>query len=370
MITPQRLPASLTPLDTVLAAWLRDLKPVAAIEVAPSEALYAVAAEMPSLAAVPARDVAAVDGWALRSSDLVGASSYTPLPLNAPPAWVEAGEPMPDFCDCVLDQDSVDRTSPIVQVLAEAVPGQGVRRKSSDIAEASLIAAPGERLSARDLLLARMAGLARLSVRRPRVSIVNLPGGTATANLIVESAREAGADVSFATAAARDVPSIANALDPGAGDFLLVIGGSGVGQTDASVVALARRGEIIAHGLALQPGRTTAAGRIDATPVIVLPGAPDQALAAWWTLALPALDRLSGRPVRPTITRPLARKIASLVGVAEIVLLDEEDGAWLPLAIGELSLAVIARAKAWLLVPGGSEGYALGTPVDAYMLPT
>jgi molybdopterin molybdotransferase len=49
-------------------------------------------------------------------------------------------------------------------------------------------------------------------------------------------------------------------------------------------------------------------------------------------------------------------------------LLEEQDGAWLPLAVGELSLATIARAQAWLLVPGASEGYALGTPVDAYML--
>jgi molybdopterin molybdotransferase len=370
MVTPQRLPASLTPLDTALAAWLRDLKPVAAIEVALSEALHAVAAEMPPLAAVPARDVAAVDGWALRSSDLVGASSYTPLPLNVPPAWVEAGEAMPKGCDCVLDQDSIDRTSPIIQVLAGAAPGQGVRRKGSDIAEGSRIAAPGEGLSSRDLLLARMARLARLSVRQPRVSIVNLPGGTATASLIADSAREAGADVSIVTAAARDVPSIASVLDPGAGAILIVIGGSGVGHTDASVIALAQRGEIIAHGLALQPGRTTAVGRIGATPVIVLPGAPDQALAAWWTLALPALDRLSGRPARRVVTRPLARKIASLVGIAEIVLLEEEGGTWLPLAIGELSLAAIDRAKAWLLVPGSSEGYALGTPVDAYMLLT
>ena len=42
--------------------------------------------------------------------------------------------------------------------------------------------------------------------------------------------------------------------------------------------------------------------------------------------------------------------------------------AWMPLATGDLSLETIARADAWLAVPGGSEGYAAGTPVDAYML--
>ena len=40
----------------------------------------------------------------------------------------------------------------------------------------------------------------------------------------------------------------------------------------------------------------------------------------------------------------------------------------MPLAVGDLSLETIARADAWLVVPGGSEGFAAGTPVDAYML--
>ncbi len=41
---------------------------------------------------------------------------------------------------------------------------------------------------------------------------------------------------------------------------------------------------------------------------------------------------------------------------------------WATLAVGELPLEAIARAEAWLVVPGGSEGFAAGSPVDAYML--
>jgi molybdopterin biosynthesis enzyme len=98
-----------------------------------------------------------------------------------------------------------------------------------------------------------------------------------------------------------------------------------------------------------------------------LAGAPDQALAAWWTLALPVLDRLSGQ-LQPAQTLPLARKISSSVGIADIALLKKSDGAWMPLATGDLSLDHIVRADAWLAVPGSSEGFAAGTPVDAYML--
>jgi hypothetical protein len=65
---------------------------------------------------------------------------------------------------------------------------------------------------------------------------------------------------------------------------------------------------------------------------------------------------------------PLQRKIASSVGIAEIVLLERNNGGWMPLAVGDMPLETIARADAWLAVPGGSEGFAAGTPVDAYML--
>jgi molybdopterin biosynthesis enzyme len=374
MITPQRLQASLTPLDATLAALLLGVEPVA--PVAPValplvEALGCVAAEMPPLPAHPSCNIAAGDGWAMRARDLVGASSYSPLPLTASPVWVEAGDLMPEGCDCVIDADCVDRSGPMLQVLAEAVPGQAVRRIGGELAEGSVAIASGRRVRALDLLVARAVGLQKLNVRRPRLRVVNIPaisGEELTAQLIADNARAAGADIVHIEAAGRDAASIAGALDAGARDLLITIGGSGVGRTDATIAALAQRGEVIAHGIALQPGRTSAVGRIGKVPVIALPGAPDQALAAWWTLALPVLDALSALLPRQAVTLPLRRKIASSVGLAEVVLLEERDGHWMPLAVGELSLDAIARADAWLTVPGGAEGFAAGTPVDAYML--
>jgi molybdopterin biosynthesis enzyme len=370
MISTQCLSTSLTPLDVALAALLQDIAPVAPIELPLVEALGCIAAEMPPLKAHPAHDVAATDGWALRARDLVGASSYSPLPLAVSPIWVEAGDAMPEACDCVIDSDVVDQASPLVQVLAEAIPGQGVRRAGSYIAGGTAVVEAGRRVLPHGLLMARAAGMERLLVRRPRLSVVNIPAttGAVTAQLVAESARKAGADVVCVEAAGRDPESIAKALDAESCDLLLTVGGSGVGRTDATVTALAQRGKIIAHGLALQPGRTAAVGRIGKLPVVALPGAPDQAFAAWWTLALPVLDRLSGRRPRKTLSLPLARKIASGVGIAEIVLLERKQGGWMPLAVGDLSLETIARAEAWLAVPGGSEGFAAGAPVDGYML--
>jgi molybdopterin biosynthesis enzyme len=371
MMTPQRLPASLTSLDAALAALLAGIAPVAPIELPLGEALGCIAAELPPLRALPAFDMAIVDGWAFRSRDLIGASSYSPHPLAGSPVWVEAGDRMPEGCDCVIDPELVEQTGGLLQVSAEAIPGQGVRRAGGDIAERSSLIAAGRRIRALDLLAARAAGLDTMAVRRPRLRLINVPAtaGTAlTTQLIAESAGAAGAEIIRVEAGGRDAHSVATALDAEPCDLLITVGGTGFGRSDATVEALSSRGKLLAHGIALRPGRTAATGRIAGRPAIALPGAPDQALAAWWTLALPVLDRLSGRETQRTQRFPLARKIASSVGIAEIVLLKSADGAWMPLATGELSLETVAHADAWLAVPGGSEGYAAGTPVDAYML--
>jgi molybdopterin molybdotransferase len=371
MVVTQRLPASLTPLEAVLTTLLHRLEPMASLAVPLAEALGCVAAEMPPFRAIPPCDVAVADGWALRARDLVGASSYSPLPLANPPVWVETGDRMPENCDCVIDADQMELTGPMVQVLAEAIPGQGVRRIGGDIAGTDSVIAAGRPVRALDLLVARAAGLETLHVRRPRLRVVDIPvvsGQAVTAALIVECARAAGASVVVAEAAGRDAGSIAGAFDVRSCDLMVSIGGSGVGRTDAAIAALAQRGEVVAHGIALQPGRTSAVGRIEKIPVMALPGAPDQALAVWWTLVLPVLDRLSGRLPHGAVKLPLARKIASSVGIAEIVLLEKIEDAWMPLAVGDLSLETIARADAWLAVAGDAEGFAAGTPVSAYIL--
>ncbi|HEV7411433.1 MAG TPA: molybdopterin-binding protein [Bradyrhizobium sp.] len=370
-MTLQRLTASLTSLDTTLAALLEGIEPVAPVELPLTEAPGCIAAELPPLKALPAFDLAAVDGWAFRSRDLVGASSYSPLALAGSPVWVEAGDRLPEGCDCVIDPDLAERTGGLFQVSAEAIPGQGVRRIGGDIAEGSSFILAGRPIRALDLLAARAARLDKVTVRRPRLRLIDIPataGNAVTEQLIAESGRAAGAEIIRVEAGGRDARSIAAALDAKPCDLLITVGGTGVGRTDATIKALASCGELRAHGIALRPGRTAAIGRIAGTPAIALPGAPDQALAAWWTLALPVLDRLSGREKRRAATLPLARKIASSVGIAEIVLLKKADDAWMPLATGDLSLETIARADAWLAVPGASEGYAAGTPVDAYML--
>src|SRR5258708_12844170 len=108
-----------------------------------------------------------------------------------------------------------------------------------------------------------------------------------TAQLIAENARAAGASVVLVECKGRYAASIATALDTASCDVLVSIGGSGVGRTDAAIAALAQRGEVLAYGIPLQPGKTSAVGRIARIPVIALPGAPDPPLPAPRPLPLP-----------------------------------------------------------------------------------
>lgn len=363
---------ALTSLESALAALLDGLAPIAPTLVPLDQALGHIAAEMPSFAhARPARHTAAADGWAFRSLDLAGASAYSPLPLTAVPTWVEAGDAMPEGCNCVLDADLVDCTGPIVQVLAEAVPGQGVRRAGEDIERGGPIIIAGHELTAVDLLVARSAGVEEVTVRAPRLHVIDVAaasGENFTAHFIAESAKASAATVSDIETVARDATSIAEALDDRACDLIVLVGGTGAGRTDATAEALAARGALLAHKIALLPGRTAAVGRVGDTPVVALPGAPDQAFAAFLALVQPALDRLSGRSVRRSTVLPLMRKISSTVGISEIVLLKQDQNAWSPLAVGDFSLHAMRLADAWLAVAGASEGYASGTPVGAFPL--
>ena len=171
---------------------------------------------MPPLKALPAFDIATLDGWAFRSLDLVGASSYSPLPLAGSPVWVEAGDRMPEGCDCVIDPDLVEQTGGLFQVSAETIPGQGIRRIGSDIAEGSPFIVAGRKIRVLDLLTARSAGFDKVAVRRPRLRLINIPaatGNAVTAQLIAESAATTGAEIICVEAPGRDAHAIAKAFD-------------------------------------------------------------------------------------------------------------------------------------------------------------
>lgn len=361
---------SLTSLDDALKRLLEGLEAVPACEQPIDEVLGRISAGLTAPGPLPVNTVAMIDGWAVRSLDIVGASSYSPAFLIEQPVWIECGQALPDGCDAVIEPQSVHHENGIFQVVAEARPGQGVRRAGDEIAEGAPVIKCGRKIRPFDLLVATQLGLRSLSVRVPRLQLVNIAsrsGQSSTAQYIADLATQAGAAVTREDSASRTVSAIAGLLNATDADLIVTVGGTGTGKTDETVEALRSIGVTVMHGIAMLPGRTTAVGRQERMPVISLPGTLEDALAAWWTLVVPVLDRLTLRE-RPTMARPIARKIASAPGVADVVLLARENEAWLPLSVGELPLQALVQADAWMLVAGNSEGFPAGTLCPAYLL--
>jgi molybdopterin biosynthesis enzyme len=124
------------------------------------------------------------------------------------------------------------------------------------------------------------------------------------------------------------------------------------------------------HGLALSPGETAAFGSAGARPVLLLPGRFDAALAVLLVVGRPLLARLAGRQAA-TAAMPvrLARKIASVVGMMELVPLRHGTDGAAPLASGVLPLQALTRADGYVLVPPEREGYAPGETVEMHPFP-
>jgi molybdopterin biosynthesis enzyme len=99
-------------------------------------------------------------------------------------------------------------------------------------------------------------------------------------------------------------------------------------------------------------------------PVLLLPGRLDAALAVWLTLGRRLMARLTGsNEQEPAIKAKLARKVASTLGLTELVPIRMIDGAAEPIASGYVPLSALAQADGFILVPPDSEGYPPGSEV-------
>src|SRR5205085_586060 len=131
-----------------------------------------------------------------------------------------------------------------------------------------------------------------------------------------------------------------------------------------SVATLARSGRVEVHGIALSPGETAAFGMVAARPVLLLPGRIDAALAAWLLLGRRMLARLAASREEPRRARAtLTRKVASNLGLAELIPVRLRDGEAEPLGSGYLPLQALAQADGWILVAADREGHPAGATV-------
>ncbi|CAA2103360.1 Molybdopterin molybdenumtransferase [Methylobacterium bullatum] len=346
------------PLDEALARLLAAA-PVATILVPLGEGIgFVLAEDVVALTDRPAEPRARRDGWAVAAGDVTGASPYAPVTLRGPPPWVEDGDALPPRTDTVLTPDAVGADGDIV---SDAAQGEGVSRVGQEVARGDVLAQAGERLTPLRALSLLSAGIDTVLVRRPRLHIVGIGPGSASA--VAGWASEAGVRIT-ASDSERDAGAIAAALRVDGADAVFVVGGTGFGRTDHSAEALARAGRLDAHGIALHPGESAGFGRIGAVPVLLVPGRPDAALAVVLALGRPLLARLSGAIQPEGVKGRLTRKIASTVGMSEIVFVRRTREGVEPTGGGDLPLRRLILAEGAVLVPPEREGYPEGEWIE------
>jgi molybdopterin biosynthesis enzyme len=335
-VTPSA-PHSPIPFGEALGLWLDGVAMAATARVSPEEAVGRVISEaLRAPADFPQTHFALRAGYAVDSAATIGASAYSPVIMMETPRAVAIGEPLPPDADAVLAEDAVAFEDPIAELLAEASPGENVRRAGEDLRAGDLLREAGEVFREADRMIALRIGIEACAVRVPRVRIVG------------EGGLLAAAVARFGGVVAADDQADAVIVVGEAADFTPLVA-----------------------GLALRPGEEIALGR-DAVgrPVLQVPDLPDCLLAAALVLVPQLMRQLSGaiHDVTTSISATLARRISSNIGMTEVVLLTRENDHATPIAVGDLPLSAIARADAWALVPPEAEGHAAGDVIAANAL--
>ena len=366
--------ARLTPLADALASIDRLVAPVAPWRIGLAKAAGLTLAEnIVNRYAHPGSPIALRDGIAIGADATLDASSYAPVRLDGAPAFVDVGDTLPSGTDAVASFEVVEVRERAVHALTPLAPADGVLLQAADAAPGDVLGRAGARLRASDVEALSVIGVSDVEVRDPVVCIAVANKGRDTVieaivRLLLRTVDAAGAHVLMAPP---DSVGLGGALEQPGGDTIILIGGSGSGRRDRSVSELARLGSVAFHGVGLAPGETAAFGTIERRPVLVIPGRLDSALAVWLTLGRRMIARLCGRSdVEEWGTAvTLTRKIASTLGLVELVPVAREAGGVAPLASGYLALQALARADGYVVVPADSEGFPAGARVEMRPLP-
>jgi len=356
--------ARLTPPGDVLALIETRVNSVMPRKCALSDAAGGILAEDVVVAEQPTRAIALRDGFALEAASVADATSYSPVPLASLPQRVDAGDALPDGTDAVAQRDSIVVRGQAAEAIAPVAPGEGVLWQGGDASSRVPLRRAGERLREVDVAVLAALGISEVIVRSPRIVV---RCGSARRTRIIDAALDMLVRfVAGAGGRVTDARSAAGLFDQPLkdADAVVAVGGTGTGRNDEAVQALARRGQVEVHGIAVSPGETAAFGFIGQRPVLLVPGRIDTALAVWLLIGRHLVAKLAGGTVDDVAAMlPLRRKVSSAIGTTELVPVVCSAGTAEPLASGYLSLTALARSDGWIVVPPDSEGFAAGTPV-------
>jgi molybdopterin molybdotransferase len=348
---------------------------------------------------VPPFSRAAMDGYAVRATDTLGASSDRPARLtivetiytgSAPSRALHTGEcaaiatgaPLPDGADAVVMVEQTSREGDAALIYREASLRQNIGRAGSDLVAGEIALVAGTVLTPARMGVVAALGLTDVEVfAKPRVAILSTgdeivaPGGRlgpgqifdANTTALEAAVRAHGGEPVIAPRTGDDRDALARAFDRCLDeDLVLFSGGSSVGDRDFSLEILAARGHVYFEGLLLKPGKPTIFAEADGVPVFGLPGNPVSCLTNMYLFVAPMLRRMAHLPppLERVVTAQLAESVSSPKGRYQIYPVRYEDGMAIPVFKTSGEITSLARADGFFEIPVDVESVEASTLIE------
>ena len=358
-----------------------------------------LAADVIAHADVPPFSRAGMDGYAVQARDTHGASRSNPRTLTkvgtlytgqVSPTPVRDGQcleistgaPMPEGADAVVMVEETENDGDAVRIFVEVLPQQHVGRRGADIQAGQIVVAAGDVLHASRIGALAAVGTVWVDVyERPKVAILS------TGNEIIEPGRELKPgqiyDINRFTLSAvvsdnggipivyppapDTLDALMTALDDLVDyDVVVFSGGSSVGERDLIRDAIAEKGQMMFHGVAVKPGKPTGLGIVNGKPVFAMPGYPTSCLSNAHLLLVPMLRRIArlGPRIAKTVTMPLATRITSTTGRHQFYTVRIENGSAVPAFKASGDITSMSRADGYIEIPANVEIVDAGTIVN------
>jgi putative molybdopterin biosynthesis protein len=238
---------------------------------------------------VPQTAISLRDGYAVSSADTEQARDSQPVVLSDY-AFVHTGSKIPQGYDAVIMQEDVMIEPEEVLIIKPARSGQNIQKAGSETSLGKMIIPADHLISATDIGAMISYGITMVEIKKFIATLIPVgdelkepctapgPGEVIASNTVMLQAYLERLHITpILHPIIPDSPEkIKIAVQQAVLDssFIIVSGGTSVGKRDCTKSALSEIGTILYHGVAMRPGRTTLAARVDNVMVFGLPGSP------------------------------------------------------------------------------------------------
>ncbi|SNQ61412.1 conserved hypothetical protein [Candidatus Methanoperedens nitroreducens] len=344
---------------------------------------------------VPHYRRAAMDGFAVRASDTMGAGSSSPVIFKQGQhiekgvcVKVHTGSPVPQGADAVVILEDTVSYDGNIEIYTQIHPLKNVGDIGEDVRKGDVILRKGQRIRPCDIAVLASLGINNIKVAgKPLVAIIPtgeelVPRGKRElkvgevyeTNGLMASlySRKWGGIPRLLDIVTDDPEKIKQAITSNLdADMFIISGGTSVGRRDYVPGVVGSMGNLLVHGVGISPGKPTALGIINGKPVVCMPGYPVAGIVALYWFARPALRKLGNLPDEPdrVVRAMLSEKIPSRTGYKTFARVKLDNGKAIPLATsGAGILSSVSKADGFVIIPENIEGLSAGEKVEVILI--